>query len=189
MSFTQRRFALIALIGLALSASGCGIRSSVETAVEEGAEAAHEAAEEAATEVAEEVAESALDEAAETVEAKVSDAVDEVTSDADPFDATIRAEADSLAETTLADGGRIAVAVQCESLQGGNLIYVGVTGVAPGLYEGDLEPAAGGGVDFGVADDGRGLSIRQTTLDQATYTVSYPMIDSGVSLTVDGCPQ
>ena len=189
MSLHSSRPLLAAFVGAALVLGGCGIRSTVEdaveTAVEEGAEAAQEAAEEAAAEVAE----NAVDEAAESVGDKLQDAADGATAGDGPLDPSVLADADSFAEADLADGGRIAVAVQCESAFGGNLIHVGLVGVAPGIYDGELVPAAGGGVDIGVTEEGRGVGIRQATLDQPSYTVSYPMIDDGVSLTVDGCPQ
>jgi hypothetical protein len=113
------------------------------------------------------------------------DAVDSAGSD-DPL-ASLIASADAYDEVMTSSGGRVVVAVICESQIGANIVSVGSAGVPEGIYEGRFEPAAGGSLTLQVLPGGEGVGGRQTTLDQPSYTISFADIDGGVALTVPGC--
>jgi hypothetical protein len=114
-------------------------------------------------------------------------ASDAGSNDGAPLDQTLLDRADSVAEKTTSDGGKVVVAVECESQMGGNLVHVGVVGVPPGTYTGTLEPSAGGDLTVQVISDGPAQGARQATLDEPEYTVTFADIDGGTSLTIAGC--
>lgn len=101
---------------------------------------------------------------------------------------TLIADADVYDDVTTPSGGRVVVTVVCESQMGGNIVNVGSTGVAEGIYEGDFEPSAGGSLTLQVFADSRGIGARQTTLEDPSYTITFPDLDGGIELTVAGCP-
>jgi hypothetical protein len=103
------------------------------------------------------------------------------------LDAGVLARAGSVDETATADGGQVMVAIECEAQTGGDLLHAGAVGLAEGIYTGTVDPAIGGSVKFQVGTDGSGSTARQSTLDQATYTVTFADIDGGIELTVAGC--
>jgi hypothetical protein len=124
------------------------------------------------------------DTAAEGAEGST-DAVD--SADSDDALARLIASADAYDEVMTSSGGRVVVAVICESLTGGNIVSVGSLGVPEGIYEGSFEPASGGKLTLQVLPGGEGVGARQTKLDQPSYTISFADIDGGIAFTVPGC--
>jgi hypothetical protein len=111
-----------------------------------------------------------------TTEGAGTDALDTLIADADVYD-----------QVSTPSGGRVVVTVVCESQMGGNIVSVGSSGVAEGVYEGEFEPSAGGTLTLQVLADGRGMGARQTTLEDPSYTITFPDLDGGIELTVAGC--
>ena len=124
------------------------------------------------------------------VEAETADtSADNATGAAGSTDALdqLIATSDAHDEVVTQSGGRVVVAVICEAQTGGTVVSVGSAGVPEGIYEGDFEPAAGGSLTLQVLPDGQGIGARQTSLDQPSYTITFPDIDGGIELTVPGC--
>ena len=97
------------------------------------------------------------------------------------------ATSESHDEILLSTGGDMVVAVNCDAQTGGDLVTVVAVGLPPGTYTGTFDPAAGGDLSLQVTGAGEAVGARQTTLDEAEYTVTFADIDGGVTFTLAGC--
>lgn len=105
---------------------------------------------------------------------------------AGPVQAT-RDRADFIDEKQTSGGGTVIVTTSCD-VNGAQLISVAAEGLEAGqMFAGEIEPAAGGDLDFSTGPEGFGQGARQTTLDEPSYTVSFPDLDGGMTFDVEGC--
>ncbi len=105
------------------------------------------------------------------------------------LDPAVVERAKSVDEVTTADGGQVMVAIECDAQTGDDLLHAGAVGLTEGIYTGTVDPPIGGSVKFQVGTDGSGFQARQSTLDEATYTVTFADIDGGIELTLAGCTE
>jgi hypothetical protein len=89
----------------------------------------------------------------------------------------------------LLEGGTVEmlVAVDCDPQTGGNLVTVVAEGLAPAVYNGELDPSTGVGLSIDTSQGGQAVGASQMTLDAEEYTVTFADIDGAV-FTVMGCP-
>lgn len=90
-------------------------------------------------------------------------------------------------EVALAEGGTMVAGIECGP-DGAHVLIVGASGLTPGdQHDAEIEPNQGSALFF-VQDNGDGYSGHQSRFDAASYTLTWPNIDGGLSVTVEGCP-
>ncbi len=129
------------------------------------------------------------DEAAQSSDDNADDGEQSTASDEQPGSVdSARSGLSNPVEVSLADGGVMVAGIEC-GIDGANLLIIGAESLEPGaLHEGDIEPAAGGGPSFIVQENGDGYTARQSSFDEGPYTITWPTIDDGLTVTLDGCP-
>lgn len=93
------------------------------------------------------------------------------------------------AELVTEDGtGRVFVVVDCDPITGGNLVTINPVGFAAGLMiTAELDPDAGGSIGAQIGPAGSGVGARQTTLEDAQYTLSIELNAETLQTSFPGC--